>query len=68
MPPAERQAAASAIAGRPFPLPIDPGVIVSGFSPLKSEINPLPLMRKLGWLTAAQGLLFVLAAGTIALR
>ena len=24
-----------------------PGTIVSGFSPLKSEINPLPLMRKL---------------------
>jgi hypothetical protein len=30
--------------------------------------SALQLMRKLGWLTAAQGLLFVLAAGTIALR
>ena len=47
MPAAERQAAAGAIAGRPFPLRISPGVIVSGFSPLKSEINPLPLMRTL---------------------
>jgi 5-formyltetrahydrofolate cyclo-ligase len=47
MPAAERQAAAGAIAARPFPLPINPGVIVSGFSPLKSEINPLPLLRKL---------------------
>jgi 5-formyltetrahydrofolate cyclo-ligase len=47
IPAAERQAAAAAIAGRPFPLDIDPGVIVSGFSPLKSEINPLPLLRKL---------------------
>ena len=28
----------------------------------------LQLMRRLGWLTALQGLLFVLAAGTIALR
>jgi 5-formyltetrahydrofolate cyclo-ligase len=44
---AERQAAAGAIAGRPFPLPVNPGAIVSGFSPLKSEINPLPLMRTL---------------------
>ena len=47
LPPAERQAAAEAIAARPFPLSIAPGIIVSGFSPLKSEINPLPLMRKL---------------------
>jgi 5-formyltetrahydrofolate cyclo-ligase len=42
-----RQAAAEAIAARAFPLPIAPGAIVSGFMPLKSEINPLPLMRKL---------------------
>jgi 5-formyltetrahydrofolate cyclo-ligase len=47
LPPAERQAAAEAIAARPFPLPVSPGVIVSGFSPLKTEINPLPLLRKL---------------------
>jgi 5-formyltetrahydrofolate cyclo-ligase len=42
-----RQAAAEAIAARPFPLAIAAGTIVSGFMPLKSEINPLPLMRKL---------------------
>jgi 5-formyltetrahydrofolate cyclo-ligase len=47
IPAAERQVAAAAIAGRPFPLDVTPGVIVSGFSPLKSEINPLPLLRKL---------------------
>ena len=47
LPPAERQAAAEAIAARPFPLAVSPGVIVSGFSPLKTEINPLPLMRQL---------------------
>jgi 5-formyltetrahydrofolate cyclo-ligase len=46
--PAEmRKAAAEAIAARAFPLTIVPSVIVSGFMPLKSEINPLPLMRKL---------------------
>jgi 5-formyltetrahydrofolate cyclo-ligase len=47
LPPEARQAAAEAIAARKFPLAIAPGVIVSGFMPLKSEINPLPLMRKL---------------------
>ena len=47
LPAAERQAAAEAIAARPFPLPIARGMIVSGFSPLKTEINPLPLLRKL---------------------
>ena len=47
IPAVERQAAADAIAARPFPLALKPGVVVSGFMPLKSEINPLPLMRKL---------------------
>ena len=47
LPPAERQAAAETIAARPFPLAIKPGMIVSGFSPMKTEINPLPLMSKL---------------------
>jgi 5-formyltetrahydrofolate cyclo-ligase len=47
LPADERQAAAAAVAARPFPLPVAPGAIVSGFFPLKSEINPLLLMRKL---------------------
>src|SRR5262245_22366933 len=42
-----RAAAAQAIAARPFPLPLPPATIVSGFMPLKTEINPLPLMRAL---------------------
>jgi 5-formyltetrahydrofolate cyclo-ligase len=42
-----RQAAAEAIAAGKFPLAITPVTIVSGFMPLKSEINPLPLMKKL---------------------
>jgi 5-formyltetrahydrofolate cyclo-ligase len=42
-----RHDAADAIAARPFPLRITPGTIVSGFMPLKSEINPLPLLRRL---------------------
>jgi 5-formyltetrahydrofolate cyclo-ligase len=44
----ERKAAADAIAARKFPLAITPGTVVSGFMPLKSEINPLPLLQKLG--------------------
>lgn len=45
LPAAERAAAAAAIAARPLPVAVSPGAIVSGFSPLKSEINPVPLMR-----------------------
>ena len=47
LPAAERQQAAETIAARAFPVAVPPGAIVSGFMPLKSEINPLPLMRKL---------------------
>jgi 5-formyltetrahydrofolate cyclo-ligase len=42
-----RAAAGRAVAERPFPVAIAPGMIVSGFMPLKSEISPIPLMRKL---------------------
>jgi 5-formyltetrahydrofolate cyclo-ligase len=63
MPAAERQAAAEAIAARDFPLPIAPGVLVSGFSPLKSEINPLPLMRKLATAGARLALPVVVGLG-----
>jgi 5-formyltetrahydrofolate cyclo-ligase len=49
LPPAERAAAAAAIAGRAFPVQVVAGTIVAGFSPMKakSEINPIPLLRKL---------------------
>jgi len=47
LPAAERAAAAETIAARDFPLDIAPGTIVAGFMPMKSEINPLPLMRQL---------------------
>lgn len=47
LPPDLRQTAAEIIGARPFPLPIVPRVVVSGFMPLGNEINPLPLMRKL---------------------
>jgi 5-formyltetrahydrofolate cyclo-ligase len=47
MPAALRAAAAQAIAARPFPLALPTGGCISGFMPLKSEISPIPLMRKL---------------------
>src|ERR1700736_3392203 len=46
--PAElRQAAAETIASRAFPLEVGLVVVISGFTPIGSEINPLPLMRRL---------------------
>jgi 5-formyltetrahydrofolate cyclo-ligase len=41
-----RAAAAEIIAARPLPLPMRPGVIVSGYFAIRSEINPLPLLRR----------------------
>jgi 5-formyltetrahydrofolate cyclo-ligase len=46
LPGADRMAAAEAVAARPFPVAVD-GRTVSGFAPMKTEINPLPLMRRL---------------------
>jgi 5-formyltetrahydrofolate cyclo-ligase len=47
LPAAERTLAAETIAARAFPVTFKPGAIVAGFMPMKSEINPLPLLRKL---------------------
>jgi 5-formyltetrahydrofolate cyclo-ligase len=61
LPAAERAAAAAAIAARPLPVPLKPGALVSGFSPLKSEINPVPLMR--AFADAGAGLALPVVAG-----
>jgi 5-formyltetrahydrofolate cyclo-ligase len=45
LPVDQQSAAAQAIAERGLPLPVLPGTVVSGYSPLKFEISPLPLMR-----------------------
>jgi 5-formyltetrahydrofolate cyclo-ligase len=42
-----RAAAAQTIARRGLPFEIVPGAIVAGYSPIRSEIDPVPLMRKL---------------------
>jgi 5-formyltetrahydrofolate cyclo-ligase len=46
LPAQQRAEAAAAIAARALPVDVVAGTIVSGFSPLGSEINPVPLMRK----------------------
>jgi 5-formyltetrahydrofolate cyclo-ligase len=45
--PTERGAAAQALEARGLPVALSPGMVVSGFSPMRSEINPVPLMRRL---------------------
>jgi 5-formyltetrahydrofolate cyclo-ligase len=45
LPTTDRVAAAQAIAARGMPVPVAPGMVVSGYSPLKSEISPMPLLR-----------------------
>jgi 5-formyltetrahydrofolate cyclo-ligase len=42
-----RAAAAQAIALRGLPFEIMPGSVVAGYSPIRSEIDPIPLMREL---------------------
>jgi 5-formyltetrahydrofolate cyclo-ligase len=59
----ERAAAAQAIAARGLPLKIAPGTIVSGYSPIRSEVDPAPLMRSLAAQGAQLALPVVLARG-----
>jgi 5-formyltetrahydrofolate cyclo-ligase len=42
-----RAAAAHAVAGLTLPLDIAPGIVVSGYHPIRSEFDPLPLMQRL---------------------
>ncbi len=63
VPAAERMAAAFAIAERGLPVEVTPGTVVSGFSPLKSEISPLPLLRRLADAGASLALPVVVGRG-----
>jgi 5-formyltetrahydrofolate cyclo-ligase len=58
-----RTAAALAIAARGLPFEIAPGAIVSGYSPIRSEIDPVPLMRALAGHGARLALPAVMARG-----
>jgi 5-formyltetrahydrofolate cyclo-ligase len=58
-----RATAAEAVGKRGLPIEIVPGAIVSGYSPIRSEIDPVPLMRKLAALGARLALPAVMARG-----
>ena len=47
----KREAGAAKVAKRGIPIEIAAGTVVSGYSPIRNEIDPAPLMRKL----AAEG-------------
>jgi 5-formyltetrahydrofolate cyclo-ligase len=59
----QRAAAALAVAARGLPFEIAPGTIVSGYSPIRSEIDPVPLMRALAEKGARLALPAVMARG-----
>jgi 5-formyltetrahydrofolate cyclo-ligase len=63
LPAPARAAAAETIAARPLPVAIAPGTIVSGYSPMRSEINPVPLMRAFARAGAALALPVVAGRG-----
>jgi 5-formyltetrahydrofolate cyclo-ligase len=56
----QRSAAADKLAKRGLPFELAPGTVVSGYSPIRNEIDPTPLMQKL----AAQGARLALPAVT----
>ena len=62
LPPQERQAGAEKLAARALPVDVS-GKVVSGFMPMKTEINPLPLLRKLAAVGACLALPVVAGRG-----
>jgi 5-formyltetrahydrofolate cyclo-ligase len=56
----QRATAAQALAKRGLPVNLKPGSVVAGYSPIRSEIDPAPLMKNL----AAQGVQLALPAIT----
>jgi 5-formyltetrahydrofolate cyclo-ligase len=59
----QRVAAAQALATRRLPFEILAGTIVSGYSPIRNEIDPVPWMRKLAEAGAKLALPAVMARG-----
>ena len=60
---AQRADAAQAIALRGLPIDLAPGAVVAGYSPIRSEIDPVPLMRALAGKGARLALPAVMARG-----
>jgi 5-formyltetrahydrofolate cyclo-ligase len=59
----QRNSAAQAIAGLGLPFEVASGMVISGYSPIRSEIDPTPLMQKLAAQGARLALPAVLARG-----
>src|SRR5580700_1778374 len=59
----DRAAAANAIASRGLPFEIARGAVVAGYSPIRGEIDPTPLMRRLAGEGARLALPAVMARG-----
>jgi 5-formyltetrahydrofolate cyclo-ligase len=59
----QRAAAAEAIAARGLPFALEPGAVVAGYSPIRNEIDPVPLMKKLATRGARLALPTVTARG-----
>jgi len=60
---AVRAAASEVLAARGLPFEFAPGTVVSGYSPIRSEIDPAPLMRALAARGAKLALPAVMARG-----
>jgi 5-formyltetrahydrofolate cyclo-ligase len=63
LPAAARAAAAEIVASRPLPVPVPPGAVVSAYSPIRSEINPVPLLRRFAQTGAQLALPTIVARG-----
>jgi 5-formyltetrahydrofolate cyclo-ligase len=59
----DRAAAAQAVATRGLPVQINPGAVVAGYSPIRNEIDPIPLMQALAAKGARLALPAVMARG-----
>jgi 5-formyltetrahydrofolate cyclo-ligase len=59
----ERAAAAEAVAARGLPFAFPPGAVVAGYSPIRNEFDPLPLMQELAATGAQLALPTVTARG-----
>lgn len=63
VPPEARKAAAGIIAARPLPVAVPHGAVVAGFSSIRSEINPVPLLRRFADAGARLALPAIVARG-----
>jgi len=46
LPQDARNDAATAVAALPLPFPLQPGAVVAGYYPVRSELDPLPLLNR----------------------